>query len=100
MAPITRGMPTGRICVASVAISDDTDHEKTLFQVKSKNSVHDLANQKVCYFQMPLDIEKSGEQDKEQSKEWLVNTDPDYKLLNWPPERGRGSRHLPKKEKK
>ena len=25
---------------------------------------------------MPLNIEKSAEQDKEQSKEWLVNTDP------------------------
>ena len=24
---------------------------------------------------MPLNIEKSGEQDKEQSKEWLVNLD-------------------------
>ena len=25
---------------------------------------------------MPLNIEKSGEQDKELSKKWLVNTDP------------------------
>ena len=25
---------------------------------------------------MPLNIEKSGEQDKEQSKEWLLNTNP------------------------
>ena len=25
---------------------------------------------------MPLNIEKSGQQDKEQSKEWLVNTGP------------------------
>ena len=26
---------------------------------------------------MPQNIEKSGEQDKEQSKEWKANTDPD-----------------------
>ena len=31
---------------------------------------------------MPLNIEKSGEQDKEQSKEWLVNTDPEHNMLN------------------
>ena len=35
-----------------------------------------LANQKLCYIQVPLNIEKSGEQDKEKSREWLVNTGP------------------------
>ena len=35
-----------------------------------------LANQKMCYIQMPLNIGNSREQDKEQSEEWLVNTDP------------------------
>ena len=30
---------------------------------------------------MPLNIEKSGEQDKGKSKEWLVNTDPDGTYL-------------------
>ena len=35
-----------------------------------------LANQKLCYIQMVLNTEKSGEQDKERSKEWLVNTTP------------------------
>ena len=29
---------------------------------------------KLCYIQMPLNIDKSWEQDKEQSEEWLVNT--------------------------
>ena len=38
---------------------------------------------------MLLNIEKSGEKDKECSKEWLVNTDPtvssspNYKTLDW-----------------
>ena len=27
---------------------------------------------------MPLNVEKSGEQDKEQSNEWLVDTDRDH----------------------
>ena len=35
-----------------------------------------LANQKLFYFQMHLNIEKSGEQDQECSKEWLVDTNP------------------------
>ena len=38
--------------------------------------LYGLADQKLCYIQMPLNIEKSGEQD-EQSKEWLVNRDTD-----------------------
>ena len=33
-----------------------------------------LANQKLCYIQMLLNIEKSGEQGKERSLEWLVNS--------------------------
>ena len=33
-----------------------------------------LANGKLCYFQMPLNIEKSGQQNLECSKERLVNT--------------------------
>ena len=37
-----------------------------------------LANQKLCYIQMPLDIEKSGEQEKEQCKEWLVYMGPGF----------------------
>ena len=36
-----------------------------------------LANQKMCYIQMLLNIEKSGEWDKERSQERLVNTGPD-----------------------
>ena len=36
---------------------------------------YDLAIQKPCYFQMLLNIEKSGEQDLQRSTEWLVNTD-------------------------
>ena len=32
-----------------------------------------LVNQKLCYIQMLLDIEKSGEEDKDRSGEWLVN---------------------------
>ena len=36
-----------------------------------------LANRKLCYIQMLLDIERIGEQDKERPKEWLANTDPD-----------------------
>ena len=39
-----------------------------------------LANQKLYYIQMPLNIGKSREQDKEQSKEWLVNTDYGLKI--------------------
>ena len=35
-----------------------------------------LANQKLCYIQMLLNIEESGEQDQECSEEWLVNTGP------------------------
>ena len=36
-----------------------------------------LANQKLCYFQIILHIEKPGEQDhKEHSKESQVNTEP------------------------
>ena len=35
-----------------------------------------LANQKLCYIQILLNIEKSGEQDQESSEEWLVNTNP------------------------
>ena len=42
-----------------------------------------LANQKFCYIQMRLDIEKSGEWDKERSKEWLVNSDPWYNVFLW-----------------
>ena len=38
--------------------------------------LHGLANQKLCYIRMLLNIEKSGEQDKEHSEKWLVNTDP------------------------
>ena len=37
-----------------------------------------LANQNLCYIQMLLNIEKSGEYVKERSREWLVNTRPDY----------------------
>ena len=37
-----------------------------------------LANQKLCYIQMIVKIEKFGEQDKERSQEWLVNTDADF----------------------
>ena len=35
-----------------------------------------LANQKLGYIQMFLNIEKSGQQDKERCTEWLVNMDP------------------------
>ena len=35
------------------------------------------ANQKLCFIQVLISIEKSGEQDQERSEEWLVNTDPD-----------------------
>ena len=35
-----------------------------------------LANQKLCYIRVLLNIEKSGEQDQESSQEWLVNRDP------------------------
>ena len=35
-----------------------------------------LVNQKLCYIQMLLNIENSGERDEEHSDEWLVNTDP------------------------
>ena len=38
--------------------------------------LYGLANQKLCYVQMLLNIQQSGEQDKECSKEWLVNTVP------------------------
>ena len=41
-----------------------------------------LSNQKWCYIQMHLDIEKSGEKDREQSKEWLVNVDPELVLMS------------------
>ena len=34
-----------------------------------------LANQKLCYFQMFLDIDKYRGQDKECSYEWYVKTD-------------------------
>ena len=37
-----------------------------------------LANQKLCYIQMSLNINKGLENDREQSKEWLVNTDPGF----------------------
>ena len=37
--------------------------------------MYGLANQKLCYVQMRRNTEKSGEQDWEHSKEWLVNTD-------------------------
>ena len=36
-----------------------------------------LANQKLCYIITMLNIEKSGEQDKERSQEWLLNTGPE-----------------------
>ena len=36
-----------------------------------------LANQKLCYVQMLLNVEKSGEQDQECSQECRLNTDPD-----------------------
>ena len=36
-----------------------------------------LANQKLRYIQMLLNIDKSVEQDKKRSEEWLVNTDPE-----------------------
>ena len=39
-----------------------------------------LANQKLCYIQILLNIEKYGEYDKERSKEWLVNMDLDTKM--------------------
>ena len=35
-----------------------------------------FANQKFCYIQIVLNIEKYVEQDYEHSKEWLVYTDP------------------------
>ena len=46
------------------------------------NTTSDWLNHMVCqselfYIQMLLDIEKSGEYDKQCSKEWLVNTGPD-----------------------
>ena len=41
---------------------------------------HGLANQKVCYIQVFLKIEKSGEKDKEHLIEWSVNRDPDFFL--------------------
>ena len=37
-----------------------------------------LANQKLCYIQMLLIKEISGEQAKERSQEWLVNVDPGH----------------------
>ena len=40
-----------------------------------------LANQKLCYIQMLLNVEKSGEQDQERSEEWLVNTGPDFHTI-------------------
>ena len=40
-----------------------------------------LADQKLCYIHMPLNVEKSRQLDKEHSKEWLVNTDPDFSNL-------------------
>ena len=44
-----------------------------------------LANQKLWYIQMFLAIEKSGEEDKERSQKWFVNTDPDYVLVVYRP---------------
>ena len=38
-----------------------------------------LANQKLHYIQMLLNKEKSVELDKERSKEWLVNANPEAK---------------------
>ena len=35
-----------------------------------------LASQKLCYIQMLLNIENSGEQEEERSLEWLVNKGP------------------------
>ena len=48
-----------------------------------------LANKKLCYIQMLLNIDKTGEQDLECSQEWLVNTDPGgnqcliFRLHSW-----------------
>ena len=47
------------------------------------NTTPDWLNQKLCYIQMMLDIEKSGEQDKKRCEEWLVNTDPDLSISFW-----------------
>ena len=41
-----------------------------------------LVKQKLCYIQMLLNAEKSGEQDQECSKDWLVSTDPENKVKN------------------
>ena len=41
-----------------------------------------MANQKLLYFQMPLNLIKYGEQDKEHSIELLVNT-PQESDVNW-----------------
>ena len=38
--------------------------------------MYGLANQELCYIQMLLNIEKSGEKDKERLQECLVNTGP------------------------
>ena len=35
-----------------------------------------LANQKLCYVQIQLNIEKSGEKDSERCLQWLVNKEP------------------------
>ena len=44
-------------------------------------SPNGLTNQKLYYFQMLLNIEKSGEEDKECSEEWLVNTDLEVQII-------------------
>ena len=51
--------------LCAVLISHETFAQYYIFP-------YGLADQKLFYIQMPLNIEKSGEQDKEQSKEWLV----------------------------
>ena len=44
--------------------------------------LYGLANQKLCYIQMLLNIEKSREQGQERSEEWLMNTDPGDILMD------------------
>ena len=41
-----------------------------------------LVNQNLRYIQMLLNIEKPGEQDKECSEEWLVNTDHVFSMFS------------------
>ena len=42
---------------------------------------YSLANQKLYYIQMLLKIEISCEYDRERSKEWLVNTNPNSEFF-------------------